>query len=868
MPIPTIFHAKYATRNFGKFRGFANVDRLVRLYNRTGIDIYPHQIVAALAAMEDPLRPGFILADEVGLGKGVEAMLVVSQYYLDGKKVLIVAPTPLTPDWHERISQFGLNEPENEIESESGETNSGYVLVTSYKEAVENEEALKEQGFDLVVFEEAHRLRKFHEGESKTANTLHETFKGVQKLLLTATPILKNVMDLYGLIEFIDPGVLGNAKQFYVDYYKRPENYYNLSQLIHPYIFRTLRSQVKADVNLPERNILTYQYELSPKEKQLEQKLTKYLAKSKKVAFPDMDAYELSLLLGKSLASSVDALIKTLSGVYVRLGKIQTGEAKKEFVEIKSMLNLARQITNQSKGAVFVKALETAFKGFHGRQIKKKAIVFTESVETQKYITQLLQKTKYTVAVYNGSTGGEPLNKFRGKDAQILVTTDNASEGFDFSFCNLVINYDNPWSVSTLEQRIGRVHRIGQKNDVVAIDFLCTELISDVRFYELAFKRLNMIGGILGNTDDVVSTVSAGDIEARIKETLAATRNAAQTNADFVDLTASLEKELEERKESANELLFRSFDEELAKKTKNYVQIIKERGENLRTLLWELAQFKFKNKVRFEIVNGRKFYPDHQKLFRAHSWNRRVYEIDWTRETLRGDRFTIGNRLVNKMFLDINEEKYDGGHITLQDETLRGLRGTLAHISISLTDDKWKSVYKTMLVGHDSSGNQIDEKILERVMELPCTDHRTSLNRIEWYKDIPEPEGITAVREAQMPTIVDELKHDFNDVIINGRKRITVEFDRARTALYADIDKADRELTALKRQKERREGDPFALDQKIATLSKELTRLREAEFMTKLKLKKDEESRLAEFMSQFTFKTKTSVNFVVDFTIV
>ena len=177
MPIPTIFHAKYATRNLGKFRGFANVDRLVRLYNRTGIDIYPHQIVAALAAMEDPLRPGFILADEVGLGKGVEAILVVSQYYLEGKKVLIIAPTPLVPDWHERISQFGLNEPESETESARGETNSGYVLVTSYKEAVENAEALKEQGFDLVVFEEAHRLRKFHEGESKTANTLHESFK-------------------------------------------------------------------------------------------------------------------------------------------------------------------------------------------------------------------------------------------------------------------------------------------------------------------------------------------------------------------------------------------------------------------------------------------------------------------------------------------------------------------------------------------------------------------------------------------------------------------------------------------------------------------------------------------------------------------
>jgi len=878
--INNIFQAKYEASRLGGFKGFDNIERLIGAYMKTGIQVYPHQIVAALAAMEDPLRKGFILADEVGLGKSIEAMLVVSQYHHEGKKICIVVPSPLLAIWKEMVGKkFGLP-----LDGEPNEEDETPVTVITYTEAVERADDFAGK-FDYVVFEEAHRLRKFHTGENKTAIKLNEAFATARKLLLTATPMPKHVMDLYGLISFIDDSVLGDADEFYQRYYKREENYEELKDLISPFIFRTLRSQVKADVNLPERNILTYSYKLEAKaEIDLNNKLLRYLGKAKKQAFPEMGNWELSLMLNKILSSSIYALQKTLAGILTRLSKMPSGEAKDEAKEIEELLNLATSIKATSKGKTFLKALDTAMRGLREGDHNKKAIIFTENTETQKYIVDLLKaKTNYKVAAYNGSTSEKPLDDFRAK-ANILVATDSAAEGFNFEFCNLVINYDNLWLASSIEQRIGRIHRIGQKSDVVVLNFLCTELLADVRWYELAFKRLNMLGGILGATDDVVSNISTGEIEKRIKETLEQTRNATQTEKDYKELTADIEEEIEENKTTANNELFRTFDSEIAKKTKNYAQLIKEKAAEIKDRLWALAKFGLKNYARFN--EEQRSFNLTRSVFKSGKMRFSTYEIDFDKDTEQSMKFTPNNAIANQMmsFISLRASGASGELIlTSADPKLKGKSGTLAMFDLSISNlTKYATASRRLFVGYDREGKEISEDTLRQIMELECINHIANERTPRDPEDMPSREDheetmkrirgesnpqIAALKAKHVPIKEEEIKQSFGGIIASGLKRIKIETERSKFGLKIEADKLEKELARLKREKESGQGDQFGASQRIAELSGQLNKLRETEFMTKLKLKKDEEEKTKAFMEQFKFYTYTSFQFEITFSI-
>lgn len=446
--VNNIYQAKYVASELTKNYALADFEKLIPVFMSTGINIYPHQIVAALNALHNPFSKGYILCDEVGLGKGIEAMLVVSKNYYDNKrKIAIIVPQPLLNQWKVLLEkQFDLPFiifEEGVILNE--EILKDNILLTTYKFASDNYFTLKDFNWDLVVFEEAHKLRKHYTGQNKTSNNLHDAFETTKKLLLTATPMQKNVMDLYGLINFIDERILCQADEFYKRYYKKPENYEELREILKPYTFRTLRTQVKADVSLPERIILTHEYELEdPKEKRLNELLTKYITKPKKLAFPEMDTYELNLMFQKIYSSSIYAISKTLAGVYVRLNKMGNSDAINEAKEIKDMLELATSIRQTSKGKTFLNTLEQSFKTLQEKGQNKKIIVFTENTQTQEYLQKLISKnTKYRSFIYNGSTGEQILEDFKNK-GHILIATDNANEGFNFEFCNMIINYDNP----------------------------------------------------------------------------------------------------------------------------------------------------------------------------------------------------------------------------------------------------------------------------------------------------------------------------------------------------------------------------------------------------------------------------------------
>lgn len=468
-----------------------------------------------------------------------------------------------------------------------------------------------------------------------------------KKILLTATPIQKNEDDIFGLMNFIDDTVFTDYDEFHKRYFRRPENYPELRDIIAPYFFRTLRSQVKIETKLPERKILTQIYKMTEKEKQLYSLIEKYVAKPTKQAFPEMNPYELSLMFYGTLSSSAYALSKTLSGIYVRLNRQATEENLKEAKEIKEMLDLASSITINQKDEMLIKALQQTFSSFHKKGIAKKGVIFTGNTQSQEHIHKLLmQHTDYSVNFFNGTTDNEPINKFiRSEKPSILISTDKGNESLNWQISSFVINYDFPQVLLDMEQRISRCHRIGQATDVFVINFICPENFSDVRMYELFYKRLNISNNIIGASDTIISGAIDGDIENNIKDTLENVRKKKEVQIDFTELSEEFKEELESIKAQSNDILFNTFDKKLVEKTKNMAEIIKRKVAELDGTIKELARYFYKDK----------FIDENTFEFKTAWHDKNPYAYPFKYSLINDENykpFTIGSEPCQKMISD------------------------------------------------------------------------------------------------------------------------------------------------------------------------------------------------------------------------
>lgn len=434
------------------------------------------------------------------------------------------------------------------------------------------------------MFEEAHRLANT---ENKTTGALKEAVGEAFKLLLTATPMQNSIMDLYGLIDFIDTGTLGDADEFYKRYFRKPENYGELTSTASRYCFRTLRSQVESYVKIPRRIPVTADYPLSAKEVKLAAMLDDYLKKPDKLAFPKMDSYDLTLMFSRAISSSPFELCKLVDTAY---GRVQE-------LELKEIAELAAEIKPQStgKGQALLKALKIAFVELKKRGANRKVILFTESLATVGFLHLLLSDT-YKVLAFDGSKSSDysVIKRFE-EEAEILITTDVAAEGFNLAFCSLVINYDLPYNVLTLEQRIMRCHRQGQQNDVVLLNFLNKQNFADVRMLELINKRVLQFDGIMGMSDDVVGNFvdnAADGIAAAFEQS----RHRKDIEADFQAALAAHEEQNAAKVQGAENALFTTFTRDIAEKVTITPQYIKDRTVEINAKLWELTKWFFAGK--------------------------------------------------------------------------------------------------------------------------------------------------------------------------------------------------------------------------------------------------------------------------------
>jgi superfamily II DNA or RNA helicase len=607
----TPFHGLYLASLLFPFT--IGKERLVAAYASADIEIYPYQVAAALFALRSPFLKGVVLADEGSLGKTYEALLVISQLYFEGKeRILIVVPTPLLQQWTEILEiKFAIP---YIIAADSFDFQG--IVLTTYDHAVANADLVGAVEWNIAVFEEAHRLGK----ENKTTEILKEAVGDAFKLLLTATPILNSIMDLYGLISFIDETALTDSETFYKRYFRKPENYHELTATASRYCFRTLRSQVERYVKIPKRIPVTLDYSPTKDEQKLSVLLEKYLKKPVKQAFPKMDSYELTLMLTRTLSSSPQAFDKLLQGAIERVDE----------AELVEMHELAAKIKKTSKGQELLKAIKKSFSELKKRGANRKAVVFTENRTTQKYLADLLCEADYKVLTYDGSNSRdyEVIKNFRD-DSEILVATDIASEGFNFEFCSLVVNYDFPYTTLIVEQRIMRCHRQGQQNDVIVLNFLSKSNFSDVRMLELVNKRVLQFDGILGRSDDIVGNFCE-DVVDGVEKAFELSRHKRDIDAEFKAILDENKAANADDVHEAENALFTTFTRDVADKITVTPQYIKDKTAEITARLWQLTRWFFRNKEGFRLDDETKTIHvgvTSQKVFTGAAVRRREYSV-------------------------------------------------------------------------------------------------------------------------------------------------------------------------------------------------------------------------------------------------
>ena len=488
------------------FKGLRAIEHLPH------VDFLSHQLDSAKQAIEE-MNGRAILADEVGLGKTIEAGLILKEYMIRGlvKKVLILVPASLVNQWVSELTEkfyipaiaFRKNYAWDQCD----------VMVSSIDTAKRSphREEIVAIDYDLVLIDEAHQLKNH-----KTIN--YSFVKSIKKkycLLLTATPIQNNLLEIFNLVSILKPGHLGNYETFLKQYGKdrkmiRQDAY--LKQLIQKVMIRNTRKDTT--LNQVERNIKTIWLDFSPEELAVYDTLAE---------LPNSFSTFSKITLLREICSSREAC-------FLSLQKMQKHEQLNDMI--------APLITDIEQLPHHIKAKETV------KLIKEigneKVIIFTEYRATQYYLEWYLHQHDITSVPFSG--GFKPGKKDWMKQlfehhAQVLIATEAGGEGINLQFCNHLINYDLPWNPMRLEQRIGRIHRYGQKNDVRIYNLSIRKTIEE-HIMKLLFEKINLFEQVVGQLDDILAELNISDIESEIQSIFSESTSQGETTIKLNNLLA------------------------------------------------------------------------------------------------------------------------------------------------------------------------------------------------------------------------------------------------------------------------------------------------------------------------------------------
>jgi ERCC4-related helicase len=447
-----------------------SVDSLGSTLVDAQVDLNPHQVEAALFACRNPLSRGVILADEVGLGKTIEAGLVLAQFWAERKRrILIIVPANLRKQWHqELLDKFALDSRILESKSYNQLKRQGVgnpfdcdrPVICSYQFAKSKIDDVRQVPWDLLVYDEAHRLRNVYKKSNVIANILKEGLASVKsKVLLTATPLQNSLLELYGLVSIVDDRVFGDLDSFRRQYARLNDSrvFEQLRSRIAPLCKRTLRKQVAHTIAYTRRIPLVEQFTPTQDEQQLRELVADYLRRTELKALPSGQRQLISLVLWKLLASSTHAISGALGTMAARLETMledakkaeslldsldkdyealeeeaeewELNQAEKlldekdkeairnEAIELRRYEAMAKAIHDNAKGKALITALDRAFKELDKLGAPRKALIFTESRRTQDYLLTLLKNTAYGdgIVLFNGTNDSPEQRKIYKK---------------------------------------------------------------------------------------------------------------------------------------------------------------------------------------------------------------------------------------------------------------------------------------------------------------------------------------------------------------------------------------------------------------------------------------------------------------------
>ena len=651
----TAHQAKFYAHQLERSYASDHVGKLAGLLFDAQVEPKPHQIDAALFALQTSSSPGVILADEVGLGKTIEAGIVLCQYWAERKRrILIIAPSSLRQQWQQELDEkFAIPSKlldvknKDELLKPSGSLASN-VLICSYEFVLRNVDDLARH-WDLVVADEAHRLRSFWKGDAKIAQAVSDVMDSAGKsLLLTATPLENRLEELFGLVSVFDPEFFHSIEGFKERYVDHPDDYGNddLAMRISHLAKRTLRKDAQKYIRFTERMPLTFGFMPSTEEQDLYNKVNAYLQRPTLYAFASSQRHLSALILRKRLGSSTYAVASTLERIANRLeAELLSGrrrsnrgalvdedmtdeefeasesalfalpspahseavesmreEMAAEVEELRAYAELARSITVNQKAVKLMEALDQGFAKLAEIGAPQKAIIFTDSTKTQEYLANALREAGRGdgLVLFNGANNspeateiyrswleanegsdlitGIPsadrrkalVDEFRERGT-IMIATEAAAEGINLQFCSMLVNYDLPWNPQRVEQRIGRVHRFGQKHNVIVVNFSNQGNLAEERILELLTEKFNLFTSLFGASDEVLGTIEDGlEFEKSIAAILERCRTAEEINAAFDELERQYESEISQEMRSARARVFDNLDPNVQDKLKSY----------------------------------------------------------------------------------------------------------------------------------------------------------------------------------------------------------------------------------------------------------------------------------------------------------
>jgi SNF2 family DNA or RNA helicase len=470
-----------------------------------GVALYPHQIETVRKVITQ-MRGRAILADEVGLGKTIEAGMILKEYLLRGlvKRFLVLTPAALCRQWEAELREkFAIS---TLIASQDWEWAGYNQLIASLDTA--KKEKHRQQIFnlyyDLVIVDEAHKLKSDRTQNWQFINSIPKKFF----LLLTATPLQNDLKELFNLITLLRPGQLGNYRSFKRNFTvdkRSPKNALELKSLLAEVM---IRNKHGANMGFTKRHVQNIPVILSALEQELYQRITGFIRACFQRSATKLNALPL-LTLQREICSSTFAAVITL---YKLVQKLEIDETQQP--EALALIQLAQQIKNNAKMQVVEELM---------RLTPEKVIIFTEFLATQSYIRTRLEQAGFLTLAFDGhlSASKKEFTKYQFKQQpqyRVLVCTESGGEGINLQFCNTMINYDLPWNPMRLEQRIGRIHRLGQMRDVFIYN-LYTQNTVEEHLLRLLDEKVRMFEMVIGESERVISKLCRGkSFEARIMD--------------------------------------------------------------------------------------------------------------------------------------------------------------------------------------------------------------------------------------------------------------------------------------------------------------------------------------------------------------